>query len=115
MTRAGDLDRRVTVMRKGVTIDGEYGPQPGPDIVVAARVPARRLDLLPSRSMEANEGALRQSHKPTRIQMRYVPNITSDMWLIMHDENDAIYQIMSQPAEIGRRQLIEFTAAAFAS
>jgi hypothetical protein len=37
------------------------------------------------------------------------------MWLVMHDENDALYQIMSQPAEIGRRQLIEFTAAAFAS
>ena len=114
MTRAGDLDRRVTVMRKGTTIDSEYGPQPGPDIVVAARVPARRLDLLPLKT-EQTGGPIRQSHKPTRIQMRYVPNITSDMWLIMHDENDAVYQIMSQPAEIGRRQLIEFTAAAFAS
>ena len=114
MTRAGDLDRRVTVMRKGAAVTGEYGPQPGAGVVVAARVPARRLDLLPMKT-EQNEGPLRQSHKPTRIQMRYVPGITSDMWLVMHDENDTIYQIMSQPAEIGRRQLIEFTAAAFAT
>lgn len=114
MTRAGDLDRRVTVMRKGGTNDPEYGPQPGADVVVAARVPARRLDLLPLKT-EQQGGVLRQSHKPTRIQMRYVPGVTSDMWLIMHDENDAIYQIMSQPAEIGRRQFIEFTAAAYTS
>lgn len=112
MTRAGDLDRRVTIMRKGDPVDGEYGPQPGPGVPVAERVPARRLDLLPLKT-ERLGGVLRQSHKPARIQMRYVQGITSDMYLIMHDENDLVYQITSQPAEIGRRQLIEFTVAAY--
>lgn len=115
MTGAGQYDRRITVMRPGVVEDGEYGPQPGEPVVVAARVPARRLDNLPPRSTESNEGPLRQSEKPARIRMRYVPGVTSDMQIIMHDENDRVYQIMTQPAEIGRREAIEFVASAFAS
>lgn len=114
MTRAARYDRRITIMRPGDPVTGEYGPQPGEPVVVAARVPARRLDVLPLRSEERGT-ILRQSHKLARIEMRYLAGITSDMFIIMHDENDTKYQIWSQPAEIGRREAIEFMAAAYTS
>lgn len=115
MTGAGQYDRRVTITRPGDPVDGEYGPQPGAPVVVASRVPARRLDTLPPRTMEETEGVLRQSHKPARLRMRYVRGVTSDMFVVMHDENDKVYQIMTQPAEIGRREALEFMIAAYTS
>lgn len=114
MTRAGDLDRRITIMAPGSHEDGEYGPQPGEPVVVAARIPARRLDSLPTRSEEQNQ-ALKLSHKPGRIRIRYRNDITSDMFVIMHDEGDRKYQISSWPAEVGRREWLDFAVEAFSS
>ena len=85
-----------------------YGLQPGPWEVVVARLPAQRQDDLPSNT-EANTNGLRTSDSPARLRIRYMRGLTSDMRVTMHDEVDRLYQISSTPAEIGRREWLEFT------
>lgn len=117
---AGELDRRITIQKPGVEIDTEYGPQPGGWTDLYTRIPARVRDLLPSNS-ESVEGGLRMSDRPAQVRTRYLKRITSDMRVIVHSkdssagEQDVIYQIASQPAEIGRREWTEFMIRNFSS
>lgn len=109
--RGGQLDRRITILAPGPDVDGgEYGPQPGEyaPIFRGERIPARRVDDLPSNSESIAEG-LRLAHRPAKLHIRYRPDITSDMRIIMHDESDKVYEISGGPAEIGRREWIELT------
>jgi head-tail adaptor len=114
--RAGVLDRRITIQRPGVVDDPVYGPQPGgwSDVTNAVRIPAQRVDSLPSQS-ESVQGGLRMADRPARLRIRYMKGLTSDMRIVMHDEDDQIYEISGGPAEIGRREWIEFTIRAYSS
>ena len=112
--RAGQLDRRLTIERQDLTDDPLYGPQPGGWVAVAERVPAQKWDDLPS-GTEATAGGLRLSHRPARVRIRYMRGITSDMRVIMHEETDEAYEITSTPAEIGRREWLEFTIRAYST
>lgn len=112
--RAGELDRRITIMKPGAPVDGEFGPQPGAPTVFAARVPAQVLDDLPSKT-EAQGGALRKAEKPSRVRIRYARGITSDMYIILHGEVDTVHQIAAPPAEIGRRDWTEFPIVEYTS
>lgn len=108
--RGGQLDRRITILGPTEVEDPVYGPQPGPYAPIARgeRVPAQRQDELPSNSESVTNG-LRQAYRPARLRIRYRPDITSDMRIVMHDENDKVYEISGGPAEIGRREWIEVT------
>lgn len=115
--RSGTLDRRITIQRQAVLDDPVYGPQPGgPDDWedVFSRVPAQVQDDLPSKS-ESVQNGLRLANRPARVRMRYQRGITSDMRVVVHNEVDDIYQISSEPAEIGRREMIEFTIVEYTS
>jgi head-tail adaptor len=112
--RAGELDRRITIERPASVDDPIYGPQPGGWEVVAARIPAQRRDDLPSNT-ESTPNGLRLSDSPARLRIRYRRDITSDMRVIMHDQDDRVYQISSTPAEIGRREWTEFTIREYSS
>lgn len=112
--RGGDLDRRITIQRPTVVEDPEYGPQPGPWVDVFARVPAQVWDTLPSNA-ERNGQAINLSEKPARVRIRYLRGISSDMRVIVHNEVDTIHQISAGPAEIGRREWLEFTIKEFSS
>lgn len=109
--RGGQLDRRITILTPGPDVDGgEYGPQPGDYVPIfkGERIPARRLDELPSNSESVADGR-RQAYRPAKLHIRYRPDITSDMRIVMHDESDKVYEISGGPAEIGRREWIELT------
>lgn len=108
--RGGQLDRRITILAPTVIDDPEYGPQPGPyaPIFRGERIPAQRQDSLPSNSESVSNG-LRIAYNDARLRIRYRPDISSDMRIVMHDENDRLYEISGGPAEIGRREWIELT------
>jgi head-tail adaptor len=113
--RGGALDRRITFQRPAVVVDPVYGPQDsGWENVEPPRIPANKKDDLPGNT-ESVQNGLRLSNSPARIRIRYRDDITSDMRVIVHDENDRIYQISSTPAEIGRRKWLEFTVARYSS
>lgn len=112
--RGGALDRRITIQRTTTVIDPVYGPQEGGWEDVAVRIPANKKDDLPSNT-ESVQNGLRMSNSPARVRIRYRNDITSDMRVIVHDENDRVYQISSTPAEIGRREWTEFTIQRYSS
>jgi len=110
----GQFDRRITIQRPTVVDDPEYGPQPGGWETVFERVPAQVWDTLPGRA-ETSGQVLNLAERPARVRMRYTRGVTSDMRVIVHNETDTIHQISNGPAEIGRRQWIEFTIREYSS
>lgn len=114
MPTGGEFDRRITIQRPGVEVDTEYGPQPGEWETVFARVPAQVWDTLPGNAERTGQ-AINLAERPARVRMRYLRGITSDMRVILHNEVDTIHQISAGPAEIGRREYIEFTIREFSS
>lgn len=124
MTRAGELDREITIERKQITSDATYGTeliswvplvaQPGSP-VVAQRFSAQVQDVLPSRSESVKQG-LTLARNQTRLRMRYRTDIDSSMRVTVHGETDVLYQIVGGPAMIGgRKQLLELVLERYSS
>lgn len=111
--RAGQLDRRITIERPAM-VDGEYGPQPGGWATFAARIPAQVLDTLPSKSESVQQG-LKMAARPSRVRIRYLAGVTSDMRIVVHGPTDRTCEITAGPAEIGRREWLEFVVTEFSS
>lgn len=112
--RGSQLDRRVTIERPTQVDTDGYGPQPGPWVVVAARVPAQVRDDLPSKS-EAEQAGMVVAKRPARLRMRYMRDLSSAMRVILHGDVDEIFQIVGGPAELGRRRWIEMTLESYSS
>ena len=107
LMRAFQLDRRVTLQQKTVTQDADYGTEAIVWSTFASRVPAQVQDVLPSKS-ESVLGDIRVGVRPARVRLRYLSGITSDMRLVVHDSTtDRTMEIISGPAEMGRREGIE--------
>lgn len=111
--RAGQLDRRISIEAPSV-IDGEYGPTPGPWVAFASRIAAQVQDTLPSKSESVQQG-LRIAVQPARVRIRYLTGINSAMRVTVHGATDRVCDITAGPAEIGRREWLEFTITEFSS
>lgn len=105
--RIGKLDRYVLVEQKSVTNDPDYGSEVVTWVLHKAAW-ASILDVT-TKMQESTNSDLRQLKQPTRVQMRYDPTIDVTMRLVVVDTG-RILNIVSQPAEIGRREAIEFMA-----
>lgn len=112
--RGSQLDDRVTIERQTQVSTPDYGMQPGPWVVVAARIPAQVLDDLPSKDESVRDG-LAVAKRPARLRIRYMRGLTSDMRVTLHGEDDRVFQIVGGPAELGRRDGIEMTLEAYTS
>lgn len=113
MIASGTLDRRITIEKKSTVKDAEYGSEETVAwLPVAARIPARAVDALPTvRRMERIDQGLETASQMTRIRIRYRSGITPDMRIVLHGkpgDPDRILQIISGPAEVGRREGLEF-------
>jgi head-tail adaptor len=110
------MDRRITLqVQRGVT-DPLYGPQPGGWFDFVTRIPAQKQDTLPGNQPMENDNATgRVAVYRSRIRIRYMRGVTADMRVILHGDTDEIYSITSPPAEIGRREWLEFTIGAYSS
>jgi SPP1 family predicted phage head-tail adaptor len=99
------LNRRITVERKTTAKDATMGSQTVTWSVLDV-IWAERRDSLPSRS-EAMRGGLEQARDQVRYRVRWRADIDSSMRV--RDDGQTL-QIVGSPAEIGRREYIEFTA-----
>ena len=102
MALASKLDTRIRIERKVVTPDPLYGTETVTWVEFAA-VWAEVQDVLPSRA-ERLADSIVIANRPARIRMRHLAGITPDMRVII---GTRILQIVSGPAEIGRREVIE--------
>jgi len=99
---AGSLDRRLLIQR----------PQAGTGFTSAgsgtwvdvATVWASVQDSLPSRGERLADG-INAASRPARVRMRYRTDVTADMRFV---EGGRIMQIIAGPAELGRRDGLEF-------
>jgi SPP1 family predicted phage head-tail adaptor len=106
--RIGQLDRYIRIEKKTVTKDPNYGSE----IVTWTFYKecwASVTDIT-SRMQESTVNDLRLLKQPCKVVMRYDPTIDATMRLVMIDRDDRVLQIVTKPAEIGRREAIEFTA-----
>lgn len=110
----GQLDRRITIQRPAAVSDSEYGPQHVGWEDVFTRVPAQVWDALPRVAEHAGQ-AINMAERPARVRVRYLRGVTADMRVIVHNEVDTIHQISAGPAEVGRREWLEFTIKEFSS
>lgn len=107
--RGSQLDRRITLQVSIPVDDGSgYGTTtPGWVTFGTPRMPAQIQDGLPSKSESASNG-IRIGTFGARIRIRYLAGVTSDMRLLVHGQNDRLMRIVGGPAEIGRREWLEF-------
>lgn len=105
---AGTLDRRIRIDNKSVTVDADYGTETV-TWATFATVWANVQDVLPSKAESQGQG-IRIAERPTRIRIRYMAGITSAMRIVLIDRADRVLQIVSGPAELGRREGIELIA-----
>lgn len=114
--RAGQFDRRITLqLPEELDKDDGYGIQKtGAWYDVYSRLPAEVKDDLPSKS-ETVQNGLRLSAHPARVRMPFMRGVTANMRVVVHNDQDDIYQIDSDPAEIGRREMIEFTIRGYST
>lgn len=105
----GTLDRRIRIERP-ITDESFDGAGSGTwehVITVWANV----QDALPSRAERLGEG-INIASRPARVRMRFREGITPAMRFVM---GDRIMQIVSGPAELGRRDGLEFMVEDYSS
>lgn len=106
--RVGQLDRYIRIEKKSVTKDPNYGSE-----VVTWNTYKEcwaSVTDITSRMQESTVNDLRLLKQPCKVIMRYDSTIDATMRLVMIDRDNRILQIVTKPAEIGRREAIEFTA-----
>lgn len=99
---AGVLDRRVRIERP-VADDALDGAGSGSWELVG-EVWAQVQDALPSRAERIGEG-ISVAERPARVRMRWRGDVTADMRFVM---DGRVMQIVAGPAELGRRDGLEF-------
>lgn len=122
----GRLDVQVTIEKKSVTQDANYGTpivtwvplvaqDPDASPLVAERFWAEVQDALPSRSEAVTQG-LAVARNQTRLRMRWRDDIDSSMRVTVHKDSDTVYQIVGGPADIdGRKSMIEMVLEKYSS
>ena len=104
----GKLDRRIRFEQQTVTKDPNYGSE----VVTWSTYKeawAQIVDVT-SRNQESTNSDLRLLKRPCKVTVRYDSNIDSNMRIIVLDRDDRVLQLVSKPAELGRREAMEFMA-----
>lgn len=106
---AGDLNRRVTIQRP--VADTSFDGAGSGTWTEVATVWAQVQDVLPSRAERMADG-INIATRPARVRMRFRSDVTPDMRFVM---GERIMQIVAGPAEIGRRDGLEFMVEDYSS
>ncbi len=103
--QSGRLDREIVIRHRSVTTDPDYGTsvETWTDLDT---VWAEVQDMLPSRGERIADG-VNVARRPCRIRIRYRDDIDSSMRVVLDGRT---LRIVTMPAELGRREGIEFVA-----
>lgn len=114
--RTGSRDRLIRIEQPGAPVDTGYGTESGAWVTVIPQVFAQVADVLPSRG-ETPAGGIDIASRPSRVRIDYIEGVVLDstMRIVLLDRGDRIMQIVTQPAEIGRKEGFEFMAQDFST
>lgn len=101
----GRFKDRVTILQPARVQESAYGTN-AVSWTELTTVWAEVRDVLPSRSENIAEG-VEIGRRPCRVRMRYRTDVRSDMRLRYLGRT---LRIVAGPAEIGRREVVEFVA-----
>ncbi len=106
LAKAGSLDRRVRIEQP--VADNSFDGAGSGEWQAVATVAAGIVDALPGRGERLAEG-INTTTRPARVRMRYRDDITAAMRLveIVGGMDGRIMQIVTVPAELGRRDGLE--------
>jgi len=120
---AGQLDTRVTIEQKQTTLDPTYGTElitwiplvaQAGSPTVGERFAAKFWDVLQAGSESVRQNVALSSGRAV-VRIRYRSDVNSSMRVVRHMDSDVVYQIISEPAMIGRKQWLEFTVERYSS
>jgi head-tail adaptor len=109
----GNLDRFVRVEQFTTVQDPVFGSE--------TKTWATYLETwanvedITTNNQERTNSDLRQLTRPCRVKMRYFDGIDATMRIVLLDRDNRLLQIVSKPAELGRKDGIEFMAQEFAT
>lgn len=114
LVKSGHLDRLVRIERpvSDTSFDGAGSGGWEPVATVAAGI----VDALPSRGERLAEG-INIATRPARVRMRYRTDVTAAMRLveIVAGEDARVMQIITAPAQLGRRDGLEVMVEDYSS
>lgn len=107
MIRAGKLNKYITIERPvaDTSLDGAGSG----NWAEVGKEWAEVQDSLPSRA-ERLAGGINLAARPARVRMRYRDDISPDMRFVL---GDRVMQIIAGPAELARREGLEFMVEDF--
>lgn len=105
----GKNRHRLRIEQRSTTRDSDYGT-PVATWTTFATVWAEVQDVMPSRG-ESQPQELRLAERPARVRMRYLSGVTSAMRIVNLSRGNRVMKILTQPAELGVKQGLEFMAA----
>lgn len=107
--KIGRLDRTIHIQERVAQQDAIYGTYAPGDWVHVCTLRADVQDMLPSRAERIAEG-IDLSRRPCRVRTHWRAGITTAMRVIYGTRT---LQIVSGPAELGRREGMEFICEEF--
>lgn len=111
--RAEKYDQRIRIEVRQTAADPDYGT-PVITWVTFATVWAQVQEVLPSKA-ETQGNDVRVAHRPARIRLRYLAGITTDMRVVLLSRGNRVLQIIAGPAELGRKEGLEFMAEEYST
>lgn len=108
MAAAFKCDEKVTIERKTVTEDPDYGTETVSWVPVASRIWANVQDVLPKLSAESTANGLRIGVLHSRLRIRINNAIDQTMRVKLHSKGDRVMQIIAGPAFLDDRIYMEF-------
>jgi len=101
------LDDKVTIERKTLQRDPEYGTESDSWEIVAPCIWANVQDVLPSRGEKTDNG-LATATQPARLRIRKFHFVTPEMRVTLHGRfGDRVMQIVAGPALMDDRMHVE--------
>ncbi len=107
----GPLDRRIRVEQCTVGKDATYGAPTQTWSTFATLWASIEEDA--GADDERSDKGLRIATRKARVTTRYVAGLTSAMRVVYLDRDNRVMQILSQPAELGRKDGLTFRVADF--
>lgn len=108
------LNDKVTIERRVVGRDPQYGTEVEAWEVVAGNIWANVQDVLPSRA-EKVENGLRYGTQAARLRIRKGRVIEPDMRVILHGRGNRPMKIVAGPAMLDDRINVEFMLEGFSN
>lgn len=108
LIRAGKLDRRVTILRRGPIVDDGYQSRPGSLQPIATR----SASVKPKMGREPIEAAGREGLTVMSFWMRFDSLTRTIGPSDALELDDLRYEILAPPIQVGRREGIEVLAVA---